>query len=495
MLESKNSYRQVMKATSLFGGVQVFNILIAIVRSKFVALWIGPAGFGIISLLNSTLHLIGGMTNFGLDQSAVKDISFNYSSENPWQVSKTIHILKRLVWFTAIFGALVMIVGSPWLSEIAFESKEYTFSFIWISLALLFNQLSSGRLAILQGLRKLKKLAKANLYGNLLGLLIILPLYYFYRIDAIVPSIIISSFIAFLFTFYYSQSEKIEKVDITNKEAFVEGKPMIQLGIMLSISSMIGLLVAYIIQIFISQTGGVAQVGLYHAGFVILNSYVGLIFNAMGTDYFPRLSGIADKIESIRRTVFEQAFIAILIITPIVVLFLVAAPLVIVILYSTDFMPIVAMVSWGILGMVFKAVSFSMGYIIIAKGDSQLFIKTAIGFNALLLAMNTVGYYVGGLEGLGISFLAYYAIHFIAIKTIVKRRYDFYFEKGFYKIFGICVLVCTASFLTTYIEIPLLKYGLFFVLAVFSLVFSYIQLDKKMDMKELFGKVLKRKND
>src|SRR5690606_29959776 len=135
MLESKNSYRQVMKATSLFGGVQVFNILIAIVRSKFVALWIGPAGFGIISLLNSTLHLIGGMTNFGLDQSAVKDISFNYSSENPWQVSKTIHILKRLVWFTAIFGALVMIVGSPWLSEIAFESKEYTFSFIWISLA------------------------------------------------------------------------------------------------------------------------------------------------------------------------------------------------------------------------------------------------------------------------------------------------------------------------------------------------------------------------
>src|SRR5690606_36877276 len=123
-----------------------------------------------------------------------------------------------------------MIVGSPWLSEIAFESKEYTFSFIWISLALLFNQLSSGRLAILQGLRKLKKLEKANLYGNLLGLLIILPLYYFYRIDAIVPSIIISSFIAFLFTFYYSQSEKIEKVDIKNKEAFVEGKPMIQLG-------------------------------------------------------------------------------------------------------------------------------------------------------------------------------------------------------------------------------------------------------------------------
>lgn len=481
-----------MKATSLFGGVQVFNILIAIVRSKFVALWIGPTGYGITALLNSTLNLIMGMTNLGLDKSAVKEISFNYNNENIQKVSRTIQILKRLVWFAAIFGSLVMIVGSSWLSEIAFETKEYTFSFVWISAALLFNQLSNGQLAILQGLRKLKKLAKANLYGNLVGLLITLPLYYFYRIDAIVPAIIISSFIAFIFTFYYSQSEKLETVKITNKEAFTEGKPMIQLGVMLSISGMIGLLVAYVIQIFISQTGDVAQVGLYNAGIVILNSYVGLIFNAMGTDYFPRLSAIADKIEIIRRTVYEQAYIAILLITPIVVVFLIAAPLVIILLYSNEFTTIVDMVRWGILGMVFKAVSFSMGYIIIAKGDSKLFMKTAIGFNALLLVMNILGYYFGGLEGLGISFLIYYIIHFFALKIITKARYNFYFEKGFYTLFSICILACAASFLVTYIENPYLKYGLLLALAVFSLVFSYIQLDKKMDIKELWSKVFKK---
>src|SRR5690606_5192291 len=102
MLESKNSYRQILKATSLFGGVQVFNILIAIVRSKFVALWIGPTGYGITTLLTSTLNLIVGMTNLGLDKSAVKEISFNYTQENPLKVSLTIQILKRLVWFTAI---------------------------------------------------------------------------------------------------------------------------------------------------------------------------------------------------------------------------------------------------------------------------------------------------------------------------------------------------------------------------------------------------------
>src|SRR5690554_5440581 len=355
MIDPKNSYRQVMKATSLFGGVQVFNILVSIVRSKFIALWIGPTGYGIAALFTSTLGLVNGITNFGLDRSAVKDISFN-NNEHPEKTPRTIHILRRLIWFTAILGSLVMIIGSPWLSEFAFESREYTLSFIMISLALLFKQLSSGQLAVLQGLRKLKKLAKANLYGNLVALLITLPLYYFYRIDAIVPAIIISSFVAFIFTYYYSQTENIEKIELTNKEAFTEGKPMIRLGVMLSISSMIGLLVAYIIQVFISQTGGVQEVGLYNAGFVILNSYVGLIFTAMETDYFPRLSAIADKIEAIRKTVFEHAFIAILLITPIVVVFLTVAPLIIVLLYINEFTPIIEMVGRGIVEMIFKAV-------------------------------------------------------------------------------------------------------------------------------------------
>jgi len=493
MLESKNSYRQVMKATSLFGGVQVFNILVSIVRSKFIALWIGPAGYGIASLFTSTLGLISGMTDFGLDKSAVKDISFNYNSESTTSVSRTIQILKRLVWFSACFGALVMIIASPWLSEFAFENKEYTFSFVWISIALLFKQLSNGQLAILQGLRKLKKLAQANLYGNLFGLLITLPLYYFYRVDAIVPAIIISSFVAFVFTFYYARNAEIEKVKLSNKEAFSEGRPMIYLGVMLSLSSMMGLLVAYLIQIFVSQTGGLAEVGFYNAGFLILNSYVGLVFNAMGTDYFPRLSAISDKIEQIRKTVFEQAFIAILLITPIVVVFLLAAPLIIVVLYSKEFTPIISMVNWGILGMVFKAVSFAMGYIIIAKGDSKVFIKTSIGFNALLLIGNIIGYHYGGLEGLGISFLVYYMVHYFGIRLITKYRYGFYFEKGFYSVFTTCILLCGVSFLLTYLENPYLKFSGLAAVAIFSFVFSYIQLDKKMDIKEVFGKFFKRK--
>ena len=395
MNDNQQSYRKVLNATSLFGGVQFINIILRLIRSKAIALLIGPIGMGISNLLLTTMELINGLTNLGLERSAVKDISLANTNSNSKSVAITISILKKLVWLTITVGVILMVLSAPWLSEIAFGNKDYTISFRWISIALLFKQLSSSQLAILQGLRKLKSLAKANLLGNFIGLLITLPLYYYYKIDAIVPAIIIATFMSFVFTYYYSHKLDIKSVTISRKEAVSEGKGMINLGVMLSLSSLITLLVAYIIRIYIGSANeteelGLIDVGLYSAGFVILNSYVGIIFNAMGTDYFPRLSEIANDINKLRKTVLEQATVAILLIAPIIVVFLACAPFIIVILYSHEFSPIVAMVTWGILGMIFKAVSWSMGYMIIAKGDSNVFIKTSIGFNAILLSMNII---------------------------------------------------------------------------------------------------------
>ncbi len=498
MNDNQQSYRKVLNATSLFGGVQVINIIISLIRSKVIALLIGPFGMGISNLLLTTMELINGLTNLGLERSAVKDISLANTNSNSKSVAITISVLKKLVWLTITIGVILMIVLSPWLSEIAFGNKDYTISFIWISIALLFKQLSSSQLAILQGLRKLKSLAKANLLGNFIGLLITLPLYYFYKIDAIVPAIIIATFMSFVFTYYYSQKLDIESVTISRKEAVSEGKGMIKLGVMLSLSSLITLLVAYIIRIYIGSANvteelGLIDVGLYSAGFVILNSYVGIIFNAMGTDYFPRLSEIANDINKLRKTVLEQATVAILLIAPIIVVFLACAPFIIVILYSHEFSPIVAMVTWGILGMIFKAVSWSMGYMIIAKGDSKVFIKTSIGFNAILLSINIIGYHFRGLEGIGISFFIYYIIHFIAIRMITYYRYDFYFEKGFYKIFTFTVIMCLLAFSFTFIPSSILKYSLISGLILVSCWYSYKELDKKIGIKEYLAGIFKRK--
>ena len=49
-----NSYRHILRYTSVFGGVQGLNILVSLVRNKFVALILGPSGMGLVSLFNTT---------------------------------------------------------------------------------------------------------------------------------------------------------------------------------------------------------------------------------------------------------------------------------------------------------------------------------------------------------------------------------------------------------------------------------------------------------
>ena len=494
MEPQKNAFRHVVKATSLFGDVQVITILISIVRSKIIALLIGPTGMGIASLLNTTLNLVDAATNLGLNRSAVKDISYAKNNDSPVKTVRTVRVLQRLVWFTGLGGALLMGLTSPLLSELAFGNSDYTFAFIWISIALLFKQLANSNLAILQGLQKLRSLAKANVLGSLFGLITTVPLYYFFGIEGIVPAIIIAAIVTFLVTSFFQRKIELRKTDrLTNKQTFSEGKEMIRLGVTLSVSGIISLIAAYAVQIYISNTGGVDEVGFYNAGVVILNTYVGLVFNAMATDYFPRLSGVIDSLEKVKDIVFEQAFVAILLMLPIVVIFVAFAPFFITLLYSQEFSPTVQFVAWGILGMMFKAVSFSMGYIIIAKGDSKVFITTAIVFNIVLVAMNVAGYSYWGLEGLGISYFLYFIIHFVAIWVLTNSLYGFRLKSEFYAIFIAGLLLCGIAFSLTFVENVLYRYVGLSIVVLISIVFSLYQLDKKVGIRELIQTILKRK--
>ncbi|MFV8343322.1 oligosaccharide flippase family protein [Flavobacterium sp. XS2P39] len=486
------AYHQIVKTTSLFGGVQFLTIIISVVRTKLIAVFMGPEGMGIAALLNSAIAMISGFSGLGIETSAVKHISADYKNENLNTVSITVLIVKKLAVLTGIVGALLTMVFSNWLSLITFGNSNQMYSFVFLSITLLFRQLTIGELVVLQGLRKMRFLAKANLYGNVCGLLFSIPLYYYYGIDAIVPTIIVASLSALLVTFYYSNKIRIEKKCITRNQLMSDGKRIVRLGVMLTLSGLLTLLTTYLIQIYVGKHGGLEQVGFYNAGFTLLNSYVGIIFTAMSTDYFPRLASICDENEKVRTSVIQQSFISILIITPIIILFLTLIPLIVTIVFTPEFSAIIPMVSFGILAMLFRAVSWSMGYILIAKGDSKMFLKTAVGFNSLSLFLNVLAYNFYGLEGLGFSFFVYYLIHFIVLKMITKKRYGFYFDSDFYQIYLICIVMCMVAFLLRYIPNPILKYGLMSIMVVLSTVFVLFQMNKKMDLKGLFNTIIRK---
>jgi O-antigen/teichoic acid export membrane protein len=486
MSEEKSSYRQIMKATSIFGGVQVFNIFIAIIRSKAIAVLLGPAGMGIAGLLTSTTGLVSSLTNFGLGTSAVKDIAQAHGTGDETRIAKTATVFKRLVWITGLLGVGLTLILSPWLSELTFGNQDYTWSFILLSVTLLLGQLTSGQNVILQGTRKLKYLASANMVGSVLSLIITLPLYYFYGLDGIVPALIVMGIATFFVAQYFGNKVQISQVQVNKGEVVAQGKGMLKLGFMLSLSGLISTLVAYLVRIYISNTGGVEDVGLYSAGFQIIGTYVGLVFTAMGTDYFPRLSAVAEDNQKRNLLVNQQGEIAILILFPIILIFIVFIPFVVELLYSVKFLPINEMIIWASFAMLFKAGSWAIAFQFLAKGSSKLFFINELATNIYLLGLSVIGYHYFGLTGLGYSFLLTYIIYVVQVYVLTAHYYEYSHNSSFLKIFLVAVIVCGLCLVIVMNATNLYRYILGILLILGASSFSIYQLNNKTEILAKF---------
>jgi O-antigen/teichoic acid export membrane protein len=474
-----------MKATSIFGGVQVFNIIISIIRSKFVAVLLGPAGMGIMGLLSSTTGLIGSLTNFGLGSSAVKEIASVFGTDDEKQIRTIVTVMRRMVWITGLLGLIVTAILSPLLSQLTFGNHNYTLAFIWLSITLLFNQLSSGQLVLLQGMRKLNYLAKANLSGSFIGLFVTLPLYYIWGIDGIVPGLIGTSLISLLMSWFFSEKIKLERVELSHAQTFAQGKSMLKLGFMISLSGLLAVGTSYIVRIFINRTGNVEQVGLYNAGFAIINTYVGLIFNAMGTDYYPRLSAVAHNNELCKKTINQQAEIGLLILAPILIIFLIFINWVVILFYSKQFIAVSDMIYWAALGMFFKAASWSIAFIFLAKGNGKLFLWNELAGNILVLTFNILGYHFGGLTGLGISFAIYYMLYLVQVYFISRIKFQFRFNQPFLKIFAIQLGLAVIGFFIVEVFGQPKQYIFGIIIIAISGIYSFWELDKRLEILNL----------
>jgi PST family polysaccharide transporter len=481
--ETKSDYRSIFKATSLFGGVKVFTILISIIRSKIVAILIGTTGVGIVGLFNSGTSLIQSITQLGLSQSAVRDVSEAHASGDQARVNRIVTVLRKLVWFTGLLGMLCVIGFSPILSKTSFGNYDYTLSFIFLSVIMLFHQLSGGQNVILQGTRRLKYLARASVWGSLLGLVICVPLYYWLGIKGIVPNLILGAFTAMLLSWYFSRKVPYEPVKVSLKEVIQEGGQMLKMGIAMSVSGILVALSAYILRSFINRQGGIDEVGLFQAGFAIMTTYIGMVFSAMGTDYYPRLSAVNKDNKKCCVIMNQQGEIGILILAPLILVCIVFVPWIVRLLYSERFLGANDYIIWAASGMLFKMASWAISFIFIAKGESKLFMINETAVNVYSLGFQILGYWLLGLKGIGIGYALTFLCYFLQVYIISHKRYGFNFSGDFNRAFLMqLLLLAVCVTLTVILKVDWMKYIFGTLIIGISAWISLSGLEKRMGL-------------
>lgn len=479
-------YRNIIRGTALFGGVQIFNVLINVIRGKLIAMILGPEGMGISSLLVSSTTMLQQFSSLGLNFSAVKDLSFAKEQNDFQHLSLVIVVLRRLLHFTALIGGLASILFARQLSLFAFGNTDYKWHFIFLSVMVYFTTLTNGELAIMQGSRMLRQLAYSSVIGSSLGLLIGIPLYYCYGYAGIVPAMIILSLTTYSLNRFFANKLKCQYLKVTWHQTRMLGKVMAILGVVMMISTLLGNLCSYSLNAVISHWGSLNDVGLYQAANSITNQYVGVVFAAMGADFFPRLAGVANDNVKIRSMVNQQSEIVMLIVAPLAILLIVTAPLLIRLLLSEEFLSIIPVVRWMGLGIFFKALIFPMGYIAFSKGDKKFFLWfEGVYGNTLIFVLNVIFYCKLGISGIGISFVVSFILLMITYIVLTKKRYEFYYSQSFLRTFIPLFIVLCVAFMTSFISNVQISYSCMIISLILCLVLSFYGLNTRLNFIKL----------
>jgi len=442
------SHKQILKSTGIVGGAQVVTILIRIIRGKIIAVLLGPAGVGVAGLYQSTLAIIRSGTGCGLNFSAVRDIAEAAGSGDEQRVSTTILILRRWVWFTGLLGMTIAVVFSKPLSRYAFGSEKYAWGIVVLSVTLLFMALSQGQLALLQGLRKIGTMARANVGGVAAGFCISVPLYWLMGIKGIVPAILLTTAASLLISWYYARRIPVQPVRLTAKETFWGGLGMVRLGFFMVITGFVTTATMYLVRGFVSHKMGIEGVGQFQAAWTFSSVYLAAVLQAMAADYFPRLSAVHANNARVVQLANEQTEVALLVAGPLIVGMLSFMNIVVYVLYSAEFTETVSILHWQLAGTFLKVISWPIGFIILAKGRGEIFIFTELCWNAVYLGLTYLGWNAMGLEMTGIGFLFTFLVYLGVVFAVIRKLCGFMWSRESLKhiaVFGVATLFAFLS--------------------------------------------------
>lgn len=427
--EEEASFDHVLKYTGLFGGVQGITMLISLVRNKLVALLLGPEGIALINIFNNVMKLIHESTNFGVSFSAVKHIAElddqRYSFE---EVNHYASIVRTWSLATGLFGALITLIISPFISRLTFENYEYTADIAFLAPMALTLALSGGELAILKGLKCLKRVALISVLGAICTLAICIPIYWTMGLKGVAISLTLSNIAVLAIQLSFSCRVIPWHTSIFARNSYLEGMPMIKLGIGYIIAGIFGQGAEYIIRTMIIRIGDLADVGLYNSGYMMAVAYTNIVFIAMEADYFPRLSGAKCSVPRQNFTVNQQIEVCVLLIAPCLIFFVAAMPFIVQILYSNKFVEAVPMAICASVYMFFRALTLPAAYLALAHGDSKMYMTTELIYDVFIAIAVPLAYYLGGLTATGIALSVAGCIDMIMIHSIYRRRYRYRFS-------------------------------------------------------------------
>lgn len=420
-----HSYGQILKSSSIIGGAQALTYLIRMIRTKVVAVLLGPGGVGLVGLYESATKMVGTLSGLGITSSAVRQVAEADSSKGAQQFGRTVVVLRRACWFSGILGTLLTAILAWPLSVWTFGNGEQAWPIAVLGLTLLLSSISGGQMALIQGIRRIGDLARLQVLSVIAGTIISVGLYAWLGKRGIISVLLVSAAVNLGLSWWFVRRIKVPPVRVTLQETLLESRNLVSLGLALMWSGLLIAGVGLASSALITRKFGIDTNGIYQAAWAISAVFAGFILNAMGTDFYPRLTTVASDNSEMNHLVNEQTEVGILLALPGLLGTLVFSPLVIRLLYSGKFVKAGDLLTWLVLGMFGCIISWPLGYIQLAKGATSWYLATETLANIVHLVMIWIGIRMVGLLGIAIAYAMRNILYTLGMILVAARLSGF----------------------------------------------------------------------
>jgi enterobacterial common antigen flippase len=443
-------YNRILKSTTIIGGSSAINIIFKIIQSKAAAVLLGPSGVGLMGLFNAILGMAGTIAGMGLSTSGVRDIAQAASTGDKVRISYTVSAFKWLVIGLGGAGSLILFLLRKPISQITFGNDQQAWAIGLLSAALFLSVISIAQATLLRGMSHIGDLARINIYSVIIGTVVGIPIFYFWGLDGIVPFIMIGVISNMLFSWWYARKITIERIRLPLSNFVEKSRSMIILGIGIMLAGLAAAGAAYLVKTMIIRQMGLETSGLFEASSTLANVYVGFILGAMATDFFPHLSAVSHENEKSSQLINAQVKIGLYLAAPGILAVLALGPLILRLLYSSQFIAAFEILRWQALGTFLRVISWPLGFLILSQGRSKLYFSVELSTNLIYLGSMWLCITLWKTQGIGIAFFIMY-IYYVIITTILARKInEFRWTVSNFQLSGVLSIVIIIAFINSF---------------------------------------------
>ena len=362
-------FARILRSSALMGGAQAVTLVMAFLRSKLIAVLIGPSGIGLMGVFNAFNANLATVAGWGLGTSAVRTVAGSAEGDRTRKVAAVRHFGQRLAW-AGFFGVLLLVLPVGYLT---FKSQDYALELLIAGVAVPCVIATGMWTALLQAGGHIGSMARTQMASSVIGLLIGLPFIYFFGSVGIALSILLAAmataFVTWRAAAKFSPATSAEPTPGDLRE-------LIHLGIALQIGATLGAISTYLVRVLILRShgddlaAGLADAGFYQAAFAITGSLPGVIFSATSSDFYPRVAAAKDE-DDARLITEKQIQASLLLATPILMGLLTMGPLAVRLLYAKGFEPAVPLLDWFVWAIFCFLMGWPLGFWLTARGSKR----------------------------------------------------------------------------------------------------------------------------